>query len=82
MGRHVWVGTGEDSLTSCLICGGVWDYNSGPLWVSHHVSLTGDPAVDCTGNKEQCHHYEGECPINDGSPCQLDLACNCLSCFS
>lgn len=79
---HTWIGIGDGPMSSCLICGGVWDYKPGPLWMESHLSMTGEPAVDCTGNRNQCHHYPGECSLTDGSPCLFDPACNCLHCFS
>jgi hypothetical protein len=79
---HRWVSTDFETHDACLVCGGMW-VNTEPDSVVLHFdtmqSFDGSPAVDCTGNPSQCHHYAGECPVDE---CHLDPACNCLYCYS
>lgn len=73
---HRWIGTDEDPHEVCLTCGGMWVWDS---YAGRHVGIDGTPAVNCTRNTAQCHHYAGECPAEE---CNLDSNCNCLHCYS
>jgi hypothetical protein len=78
-------GEGVDVTVSCFKCGGLWiatpeDSHQG--FSRGILAANGDDAVDCTGNTNQYHHYEGECScdLEGDDNCLRDTDCNCLSC--
>ena len=82
MSLHHWISTGEQEFDTCLFCGGMWrELHPGEV-LSEHASFNGEHPPLCTRNTQQCHHYANECPVTDGSECQLDPECNCVFCHS
>lgn len=90
MSFHRWVSTDAPEHDSCLVCGGMWEWQptSPNGAVGYHTAMNGDIATPCSGDTAQCHHFPGECP-NIGVPgivasCTLDVSppCNCLFCDS
>jgi hypothetical protein len=84
MAFHTWVSTDTPEHDSCLVCGGMW-VNSNPgsvvLELGQITAINGEPAVNCTSNTQQCHHYHNE-HANELTVCRLDTECNCLFCNS
>lgn len=78
MSGHHWVGTDQDDINRCLVCGGVWQ-KIDPKFSAYteHYSFRGEAPSSCTHNTQQCHHYGGECPEDT---CNIDEDCNCLFC--
>lgn len=79
---HTWMSTDTPEYDTCLVCGGMWQEKYPGEVVSEHQSWRGEYPSPCTANTSACHHYSGECPVTDGSECQVDLECNCLFCDS
>lgn len=84
---HRWVSTDVEEHDSCLVCGGMWEYNAAD---SYHHSADGSDAVRCTGDTLQVHGYAGEqwCDACDKPNLIEDHCehyrtdCNCLFCDS
>jgi len=66
---------GDMATVHCFVCGGVWQDIDG-----EYLSISGQPAPDCTRNSDQYHHYATECSCP--GQCQANPECNCLACDS
>ena len=86
MSLHTWISTDTPEYDTCLVCGGMWEEKFPGEVMSEHQSARGEYPSPCTGNTQQCHHYQGDDECWRCSNEQTDLVCerssecNCVFC--